>query len=126
MSDLRHDFIFATRGLRSSPGFAAMVILTLAIGIGATSAIFSIVDGVVFRPLPFPQSDRIVRLYQVNDKGNRNTVSQPNFYDWAGRTHSFSAIALLSGWTGTSTVQTPSGPVMARVTPVTRDFFRVL
>src|ERR1051326_2647717 len=126
MADLRQDLAFATRTLRSSPAFAVAVILTLAIGIGATTAIFSIVDAVVLRPLPFPQSDRIVRLYQVTDKGTRNSVSQPNFHDWAERTHSFSAIALFSTWNGTSTVQTPSGPVMARVTPVTRDFFKVL
>lgn len=126
MADLRHDVTFATRSLRSSPAFASMVVLTLAIGIGATTAIFSIVDGVVLKPLPFPQSERIVRLYQVTDKGNRNSVSQPNFYDWALRTHSFSALALFSGWNGTSTVQTPSGPIMSRVTPVTRDFFKVL
>src|SRR5512146_3079536 len=126
MAGLRHDLSIAARTLRSSPAYAAMVILTLAIGVGATTAIFSIVDGVVLKPLPFPQSDRIVRLYQVTDKGTRNSVSQPNFYDWAAPTHSFSAIALLSGWTGTSTVQTPAGPVMARVTPVTRDFFKVL
>lgn len=126
MADLRHDVTFAARSLRASPAFAAMVVLTLAIGIGATSAIFSIVDGVVLKPLPFPESDRIVRLYQLTDKGSRNSVSQPNFRDWALRTHSFSAMALFSGWSGTSTVQTPSGPMMARVTPVTRDFFRVL
>ncbi|HET7373989.1 MAG TPA: ABC transporter permease [Gemmatimonadaceae bacterium] len=126
MADLRHDLAFATRSLRSSPVFASMVVLTLAIGMGATTAIFSIVDGVVLKPLPFPQSDRIVRLYQVTEKGNRNSVSQPNFYDWRARTHSFSGMALLSGWTGTSTVQAPGGPTMARVTPVTREFFKVL
>ena len=126
MTDLRRDLSFAARSLRSSPAFAVMVILTLAIGMGATTAIFSIVQGVVLKPLPFPHSERIVRLYQLTDKGERNSVSQPNFRDWAARTHSFSAIALLSGWTGLSTVQTPSGPTMARVTPVTRDFFKVL
>jgi putative ABC transport system permease protein len=126
LADLRHDLRFAARTLRSSPAFTAAVFLTLAIGIGATTAIFSIVDAVVLKPLPFPHSERIVRLYQVTDKGTRNSVSQPNYYDWAARTHSFSSIALFSGWNGTSTVQTPGGPVMARVTPVTRDFFKVL
>lgn len=126
MAGLRHDLTIATRTLRSAPAFAAMVILTLAIGVGATTAIFSIVDAVVLKPLPFPQSDRIVRLFQLTEKGNRNSVSQPNYYDWAARTHSFAAMALMSGWTGTSTVQTPAGPTMARVTPVTRDFFKVL
>src|SRR5512146_774433 len=126
MAGLRHDLSIAARTLRSSPAYAAMVILTLAIGVGATTAIFSIVDGVVLKPLPFPQSDRIVRLYQVTEKGNRNSVSQPNFYDWRARTHGFSGMALLSGWTGTSTAQAPGGPTMARVTPVTREFFKVL
>ena len=122
MQDLR----YSARSLRGSPAFAAAVILTLTIGIGATTAIFSIVDAVVLQPLPFPQSERIVRLYQVTDKGTRNSVSQPNFFDWEARTRSFSSMALFSGWNGTSTVQTPSGPVMAQVTPVTRDFFKVL
>src|SRR5690349_8685349 len=126
MNVLRRNLSFAVRSVRSSPAFAIMVILTLAIGMGATTAIFSIVDGVLLKPLPFPHSERIVRLYQLTDKGQRNTVSQPNFRDWAARTHSFSAIALLSGWTGLSTVQTPSGPTMTRVTPITRDFFKVL
>jgi predicted permease len=126
MANLRSDLKFAARTLRASPSFAVAVILTLAIGIGATTAIFSIVDAVVLQPLPFPQSERIVRLYQVTSKGARNSFSQPNFHDLEARTHSFSAMALFSGWNGTSTVQTPTGPVMTQVTPVTRDFFKVL
>ncbi|HEY2375490.1 MAG TPA: ABC transporter permease [Gemmatimonadaceae bacterium] len=120
------DLRYSARSLRGSPAFAAAVILTLTIGIGATTAIFSIVNAVVLQPLPFPQSERIVRLYQVSSKGSRNSVSQPNFFDWEARTHSFSALALFSTWNGTSGVQTPTGPVMAQVTPVTRDFFKVL
>lgn len=120
------DIRFAFRMLRRAPAFTIIVILTMALGIGATTAIFSVVDSVVLKPLPYPESDRIVRLYQLSDKGARNSVSQPNFHDWAERTHSFSALALLSGWTGASTVETPTGPTLARVTPVTRDFFTVL
>jgi len=123
---LAQDIRFACRMLRRAPAFATIVIVTMALSIGATTAIFSVVDSVVLKPLPYPESDRIVRLYQLTDKGARNSVSQPNFHDWAERTHSFSAIALMSGWTGTSTVETPSGPTLARVTPVTRDFFAVL
>lgn len=123
---LAQDIRFAVRMLRRAPAFTTIVIITMALGIGATTAIFSVVDSVVLKPLPYPESDRIVRLYQLTDKGARNSVSQPNFHDWAERTHSFSGVALLSGWTGTSTVETPTGPTLARVAPVTRDFFTVL
>lgn len=125
MSDLTQDLSYATRMMRSAPGFAAAVIGTLALGIGATTAIFSIVNGVLLKPLAFPQPDRIVRLFQVTDKGTRTSVSQPNFYDWAARTHSFSAVALW-GSTSSSAIQVPSGPVVARVATVTRQFFGVL
>jgi len=126
LDNVVQDLRYTVRSLRASPAFAAAVMLTLTIGIGATTAIFSIVDAVVLQPLPFPQSERIVRLFQITDRGTRNSVSQPNFFDWEARTHSFSAMALFSTWNGTSTVQTPTGPVMAQVTPVTRGFFKVL
>ena len=123
---LAQDIRFAFRMLRRAPAFTTIVIVTMALGLGATTAIFSVVDSVVLKPLPYPESDRIVRLYQLTDKGARNSVSQPNFHDWAERTHAFAGVALMSGWTGTSTVETPTGPTLARVTPVTRDFFKVL
>lgn len=124
-ANIVQDLRYSARSLRGSPAFAAAVILTLTIGIGATTAIFSIVNAVLLQPLPFPHSDRIVRLYQITDKGTRNSVSQPNFLDWEAGTRSFSSMALFSAWSG-STVQTPAGPVMTQVTPVTRDFFKVL
>jgi predicted permease len=126
VANIVQDLRYTARSLRASPAFAAGVILMLTIGIGATTAIFSIVDAVVLQPLPFPQSERIVRLYQLTSKATRNSVSQPNFFDWEARTRSFSAMALFSIWNGISTVQTPAGPVMAQVAPVTRDFFKVL
>ena len=125
MSDLRQDLTYAMRTMRSAPGFAAAVIATLALGIGATTAIFSIVNGVLLEPLAYPHPDRIVRLYQITERGTRNSVSQPNFYDWATRTRSFSAMALW-GSTSSDAVQTPSGPVVAHVATVTRQFFEVL
>jgi putative ABC transport system permease protein len=125
MHDLRQDLIYAVRTLRSAPGFAFAVIATLALGIGATTAIFSIVNGVLLKPLPFPHPERIVRLYQVNARGARESVSQPNFQDWAARTHSFDALALWSSSVNT-TVVAPEGPTRARARLVTRDFFAVL
>ena len=59
------DLRFAARGLRRNPGFSAVAVLTLALGIGATTAVFSLVYGVIFRPLPFPNAERLVRIVQV-------------------------------------------------------------
>src|SRR4051794_28457624 len=65
-SELRQDLTFALRQLRRSPGFATVAVLTLGLGIGATTAIFSVVDGVLLRPLPYAQANGIVRLRQVD------------------------------------------------------------
>ena len=72
---LLRDVRFAARGLRRNPGFAAVAVLTLAIGIGATTAVFSVVYGVVIKPLPFPNADRLIRIVQVlESKGEREPV----------------------------------------------------
>jgi putative ABC transport system permease protein len=125
MGDLRQDLVYALRKMRSAPGFAAAVIAILALGIGATTAIFSVVNGVLLEPLPFPRAERIVRLYQVTDKGTRNSVSQPNYNDWAAGSRSFAALALLWGPGGTFTVTGLPEPVIAHGSAVTRDFFSV-
>jgi hypothetical protein len=81
------------RTLAKTPGFAAVAILTLALGIGANTAIFSVVNAVVLNPLPYPEPDRLAVLFQ--DKGNfhRGSISFPNFLDWQRVNRSFSAIA---------------------------------
>ena len=88
-SDLR----YALRTLRPSPGFAAVAILSLALGIGANTAIFSIVDGAVLHPIPFSDPDRLVALYQTSAYGDRNTISYPNFLDWQRHNHVFEELA---------------------------------
>ena len=125
MGDLQQDLVYALRKMRSAPGFAAAVIAILALGIGATTAIFSVVNGVLLEPLPFPHADRIVQLFQVTDKGTRNSVSQPNFRDWVAGSRSFAALALLWGPGGVETVTGLPEPVIAHTTAVTRDFFSV-
>ena len=84
MDNLLQDVRYGIRTLARQPGFAATAILTLALGIGATTAIFSVVNAVVLRPLPFDQPDRIVVVTNANTKtGTRNTtVSGPDFHDW--------------------------------------------
>ncbi len=74
LEDLRRDLVYAARTFRRSPGFAAIAVLTLALGIGATTAIYSVVDAILLRPLPFANSDRLVRVVEnevANSFGNR-------------------------------------------------------
>ncbi len=89
----RRDLIFGVRGIRRAPGFSLVAILTLAIGIGATAAIFSVVNGVLLRPLPYPAAEALVRLYEVSPAGDRqNPVSAGNVLDWQARATSFAAM----------------------------------
>ena len=72
MRGLRHDLRFALRAIRNNPGFTAAVVLTLALGIGANTAIFSVVNAILLRPLPFHEGDRLVRIYQVPKGGSEH------------------------------------------------------
>src|SRR5581483_9961494 len=81
--------------------------------------------GVLLQPLPYPASDRIVQLFQIDKDGKRMSVSQPNFRDWKSDTRSFGAMALSNSGSGPVTVNGLSEPVRARAAVVSRDFFRV-
>jgi len=85
------DGRYALRQLARMPGFTTVAALTLAIGIGATTAIFSVVHAVVLRPLPFPEPERLVRIYS-NRRGDDATTSAANFVAWRERAHSFSQL----------------------------------
>lgn len=123
--DLARDVGYGARLLRRAPGYALVAVLTLGIGIGAATAVFSVVQGVLRAPLPYPQSDRIVRLFQINAEGRRtNTVSEPNFNDWKARTRGFSAMAVMSP--GRAPVTIADDTVMLPGTGVSREFFDVM
>src|ERR1700758_1691916 len=97
MHTVLKDLRFTFRQLRKSPGFALTTTLTLALGIGATTAIFSLINAVLLRPLPFPESDRIMSLSSINPSvgktGLSSFVSYPNFFDWRSRSRSFDSMA---------------------------------
>jgi predicted permease len=87
------DLRYAGRMLRKSPGFTVTVILTLALGIGATTAMFSVVQGVMLAPLPYPEPDRLVLIWQSNPHAPHVSMSLPDYRDWQQSAHSFDAIS---------------------------------
>src|SRR5690242_1821581 len=97
MIGFTRDLRYALRMLLRSPGFAATSILILGLGIGAATAIFTVVNGVLFQPLPYPHSDRIMWVRELSAKGHPNAVAGPNYQDFRDQSHSFQALAQTSG-----------------------------
>jgi putative ABC transport system permease protein len=124
--DFAADLRYAMRALRSAPGFTLAAVATLAIGIGANTAIFSAVDGVLLKPLPFSEPDRIVVLFQNDRKkgADHDDVAPANFADWRERNGSFSALAAAEPFA--LTYEGPDGEEQVYDWNVTQDFFSVL
>ncbi|HTX37127.1 MAG TPA: ABC transporter permease [Bryobacteraceae bacterium] len=93
MDTLLQDIRYGIRMVAKSPGFAAIAILTLALGIGANTALFSIVNAVLLNPLPYQQPDQLVAIYSQTKEFSHSSISYPNFLDWERSQRSFSAIA---------------------------------
>jgi predicted permease len=101
LGELAQDIRVALRGLRRAPGFTAVALLTLALGIGANSAIFSVVRSVLLRPLPYTESDRLVALWTDNRSRGRATpewLTPPDFKDWQEGNRTFASMASYQGW----------------------------
>jgi predicted permease len=103
LETLLRDLHYAVRALRKSPGFTTVAVLTLALGIGANTAIFSAVDALMLRPLPFPESNELARIYSIqkgmfNTFGNPDGPSVPDVQDFAQRSHSFQNIVVYDTW----------------------------
>ncbi|MGC2112382.1 MAG: ABC transporter permease [Candidatus Korobacteraceae bacterium] len=129
MANLGQDIRYGWRTLRKSPGFTAVAVLVLALGIGANTAIFSVVNAVLLRPLPFEEPDRLVQLYHVPPQASFPgiplfTVSPANFLDWRSQAHSFEDMSAYGF--GHYTLTGAGRPEAIRVCASTYGFFPIL
>jgi len=120
MSDLR----YAVRTVRKSPGFAAAAILTLALAIGSNTAVFSVVNGVLLRPLPFAEQDRLFMLGEQSRQGGFRPPSYPTFLDWQAQSSAFVDLAYVRG--GGQRLTGPEGVQSVIVSVVSPSFFATL
>jgi putative ABC transport system permease protein len=119
------DIRFALRMMRKSPGVTAIALLALTLGIGVTSAMFSLVYGVVLRALPYDDSASIVAIERVGTRGHQMGVDSNRYVAWRDHQSSFESLAAFMGGTHVN-LESSDQPERILIRPVTADFFRVL
>jgi putative ABC transport system permease protein len=124
LDSLLQDFRFAARLLLKTPSFSLSAVLTLALGIGATTAIFSVIYGVLLRPLPYPNPDQIVRLWEQNSNGGRMNFADPNFEDVRSQSRNLAFVAEYNA--GMETISGAIEPARLTAASVSCDFFDVV
>ena len=124
METLLQDIRYGCRMLMKSPTFTAIAVITLALGIGANTALFSVINGVLLSPLPFPEPDKLITLHENKPNFEGGSVSYPNFRDWQKDNHTFSSIALSRTYAFSLTGIGEAEQVNADF--VSSDFFTVL
>ena len=117
------DVRYAARRLRATPGFTAVTVVTLALGIGATTAIWSTVDAILIRPLPYPDADRIVTIWDRGTDGGHLEATFGTYREILARAHAFSALAVMKPWQPTATG--PAEPERLSGQRVSAGYFRV-
>jgi len=120
-----HDLRWAVRSLRKQPGFTALALLTLALGVGATTTAFTVLDTVLLRPLPYEAADRLVLVRERTAEGRLIPPSYPNFSDWRAQAKTFSGVVSES-FAPDATVSVGNEPVRVTAIGVSRQFFKVL
>jgi putative ABC transport system permease protein len=121
---LWNDIRYAIRMLLKQPGFTAVAVLTLALGIGANTAIFSFVNGILFRPLPFSEPDRLVALWETHPEKGGSTASTHNVEDWARSSRTMEQFGVWRDWG--LTLKGPEGPEPLSAGIASPEFFQVL
>ena len=120
METLLRELRYGLRILTKSPGFAAIAVVTLALGIGVSTAIFSVVDAVLLRALPYPNPQRIVRVWEQAADGHRMNLADPNFDDFRSQNNTFADLAAYAYWL--SSVSGGSEPVRVNIAEVSSGF----
>src|SRR5689334_15331621 len=123
MSTLLQYLRYSLRMLKKRPGFTAVAVLTLALGVGATTAIFSVVYATLFEPMPYPKPDQLVMVWSQKQQG-RNSVSAGDYLEWKRRSASFQDLAAWGG--GTFNVATAERPEQVDAAVMTPGFFSML
>ena len=118
------DLIYALRWLRKNPGFTVLAVLMLAVGIGVNTAMFSVINAVLLRPLPYPEADRIVWMNESGSEIANREVSYPNFVDWRARNQVFETMSTFRGWGVNLTGAGEAESLDARI--VSADYFKVM
>jgi predicted permease len=124
MTQLLQDLHYAVRMLAKSPGFTAVAILTLALAIGANTALFSVINGVLLNPLPYPCPEQLLTLHESKPNFNTGSISYPNFLDWQKDNHSLSAMAVSRSYSFSLTNLGDAEQIQGQF--VTSDFFPIL
>src|ERR1700761_812158 len=122
MDTLIQDVQYGIRGLARSPGFAIVAILTLALGIGANTAIFSVIYAVLLRPLPYSQPGQLVRLYETEAAPGNYPFTGPDFLDWKRQNQTFEDMTLM-GWSSSMNMSSSGEPDHVLGTPTEANFF---
>lgn len=125
LEGIMHDLHWASRSLRKQPGFTLLALVTLALGVGATTTAFTVLDTVLLRPLPYEGSERLVFMREQTTDGKLLPPSFPNFSDWRAQAKSFTGIASTQ-FAPPATVSAGGDPIRVATTGVSRQFFRVL
>src|SRR5690348_5800414 len=125
MTILMQDIRYAVRMLLNSPGFAAIAILTLALGIGANTALFSVVNGVLLNPLPYPHPNQVVTVASTIGKVGENSISYPDYLDWVRDNDSFSSLAAYKSFQSFNLIG-QGKPERLSAVEVTSNFFSTL
>ncbi len=117
------DVRYAVRTLLRTPGFAIVALLTLALGIGANAAIFSVVDGILLRPLPWDHPEQLVWISEINTRGHSMAVAWPNLVDWRRESTSFTGVSPVNDYT--TTVLGGEEPMRVSIALVGEDFWKI-
>jgi hypothetical protein len=124
MSSLTQSFKYALRLTAKNPGFALVVIVTLALTIGLSTTVFSVLEAVFLRPLPYQQPQRIVAVKTISPQGYEQPASHPEFLDWRREVHSFSALAAYNAY-GSVNFQSDAASTALHAVSTSDNFFDI-